>query len=258
MEVQSKVLTGKVAVVTGAPRSIGHGIASQLGELGADVVVHYHSRKEEAERTVQSLTSRGVRAVAVAGDLTDSTKVRSVFNQAVAAFGGIDIVVANAGATTALTPVADITDDQFDLMLSVNTRAVFYVLREATRRVRDGGRIINITSSSAKFTPAGFAAYAASKAGANVVVKVLATELGARGITANSVMSGPVEAGFLDPSSEVVAAAPVGMLDSIAAAAPAGRLGRPEDIASVVAFLATPAAGWVNGQIILVNNGAAI
>lgn len=108
------------------------------------------------------------------------------------------------------------------------------------------------------FSPAGFGAYATSKTGANTTVRVLANELGGRGITANSVMSGPIASGFLDPSSAVVQNAPAGTLDAMAAAAPAGRLGLPGDIAAVAAFLATDEAGWVNGQILLTNNGATI
>ena len=251
-------LNGKVAIVTGAPRSIGRAIAQALTADGASVVVHYRSRRDEAEDTVASLRSRGAHALAVRADLTESSEVSALFAATTAHFGGVDIVVANAGVTAPLTPLADVTTEEFDRLLAVNTRSVFFVLREAARTIRDGGRIINITSSTVKFTPAGFSAYATTKAGANVTVGVLANELGNRGITVNSIMVGPVAAGFLAVDSEVVAGAPTGMMESLAAAAPMRRLGHPSDIAGIAAFLATPAAGWVNGQILLANNGGSI
>lgn len=197
-------LHGKVALVTGAPRSIGRAIAESLSDDGASVVVHYRSRRDEAEATVAALRGRGAEAIALGGDLGDSKNVVALLAEARAKLGGIDIVVANAGVTSPLSPVAEISDDTFERVLSANTRATFYVLREAARTVRDGGRIINISSSSARFTLAGFGAYATSKAAANVTIGVLANELGPRGITANSIMAGPIDAGFLDPSGDAV------------------------------------------------------
>lgn len=248
-------LRGKVALVTGAPRSIGRAIAQSLADDGARVVVHYRNRRDEADAAVAALRERGAEAIALGGDLSDSATVVALFAETQAAFGGIDIVVANAGATTALSPVADISDEDFDRLLSANTRATFYVLRQAARTVRDGGRIINISSSSVRFTPAGFGAYATSKTGANTTIGVLANELGARGITANSIMAGPIAAGFLDPSNEAVRNAPTGMMEAMAAVAPAGRMGRPSDIGPIAAFLASSEAGWINGQVILANDG---
>lgn len=251
-------LTGKVAIVTGAPRSIGRAIAQSLADEGAAVAVHYRSRREEAEATVADLQARGAQAVAIGGDLSDSSNVRELFSQTQQAFGGVDIVMANAGATTDPGPVAAITDETFEHLLSANTRATFFVLREAARVIRDGGRIINVSSSSVHFSRAGFGAYATSKTGANTTIRILAAELGNRGITANTVMAGPIAAGFLDPSSAVVQNAPAGALEELAASAPTGRLGLPGDIAGVAAFLAGPEAGWVTGQIILTNGGATV
>ena len=132
----------------------------------------------------------------------------ALFDETRTHFGGVDIVVANAGTTAPLTPVADISDKLFDSLLNANTRATFYVLRQAARAVRDGGRIINISSSSVRFPAAGFAAYATSKSGALTTIGILATELGAREITANSIMAGVIAAGFLDPSGDLVSSAP--------------------------------------------------
>ena len=207
---------------------------------------------------MEALRSSGAEALAIGGDLSDSNAVAALFDQTRTQFGGVDIVVANAGATAPLTPVAEISDELFDSLLNADTRATFYVLRAAARAVRDGGRIINISSSSARFPAPGFAAYATSKSGALTTIGILATELGGRGITANSIMAGVIAAGFLDPSGDLVASAPKGMIDALAAAAPSGRMGRPSDIAAIAAFLATPEAGWINGQTILANNGAAV
>ena len=251
-------LAGRTAIITGAPRSIGRAIARALAAGGARVVVHHRSRPDEARATVADLQAAGEEAFAVGGDLTDSSAVGALFSAACERFGGVDIVVANAGRTSPVLPVAQIDDALFDTMLDANTRATFYVLREAARTVRDGGRIINISSSSVHFTPAGYAAYSTSKAGALTTTAILAHELGGRGITANSIMAGPIAAGFLDPAGAIVAGAPAGALDALAAAAPAGRLGRPEDIAGLAAFLAGPEAGWINGQTILANNGALV
>ena len=207
---------------------------------------------------MEALRSSGAEAIAIGGDLSDSNDVAALFDQTRTQFGGVDIVVANAGATAPLTPVTEISDELFNSLLNANTRATFYVLRAAARAVRDGGRIINISSSSVRFPATGFAAYATSKSGALTTIGILATELGARGITANSIMAGVIAAGFLDPSGDLVASAPEGMIDALAAAAPSGRMGRPSDIAAIAAFLATPEAGWINGQTILANNGAAV
>ncbi|WP_432825480.1 SDR family oxidoreductase [Dactylosporangium sp. CA-092794] len=251
-------LSGKTAIVTGAARSIGREIALELARQGAAVVVHYRSREQEAGETVKAVAELGGEAVAVPGDLSDSSAVTSLFERAFAEFGGVDIVVANAGATTPMTAVADVSDETYRQMTANNTLATFWVLRAAARTVRDGGRIINIGSSSGHFAAAGFAIYASTKAAAVVTTRVLASELGPRGITANTVIVGPVGTGFLAADAPGVVAAPPGALEQMATLIPTGRLGLPSDIAPVVAFLATPAAGWVNGQSFLVNNGAPI
>jgi len=250
-------LRGKTAIVTGAPRSIGAAVAAALAAEGANVVVHYFNRPEEADHTAVELRSAGGSAITLGGDLSHSGEVKALFEQAAEHFGGVDIVVANAGATSAPSSVAEISDELFERLLNADTRATFNVLRAAARVIRDGGRIINISSSSVRFEPAGFAAYSTSKAGALTTIGILAKELGARGITANSIMAGPIGAGFLDPASEIVKNA-ADAVDDLAAAAPAGRLGQPDDIAPIALFLASPESGWVNGQTILANNGALV
>ncbi len=251
-------LTGKTALVTGAPRSIGRAAAEALAALGANIAVHFRSRQDEADATVADLRAAGANAVALGADLSDPAQITALFDKVEREFGGLDIVVANAGVTSPPAPLAQMTDEEFDRVFAVNTRSVFFVLREAARRLRDGGRIINVGSSSAHFALEGFSVYAGSKTAPLTAVRILAKELGPRQITANTVVVGPIADGFLAADSDFMRGAPDGMLDQLAAAAPAKRLGAPGDIGSVIAFLATSQASWVNGQEILVNGGASV
>ncbi|UAK31286.1 SDR family oxidoreductase [Nocardia asteroides] len=246
-------LAGKVALVTGAPRSIGRAIAGALASDGAHIVLHYRTREREAHDAAQAIRQKGVDVVAFSGDLRSSSNVTELFDAAEEHFGRIDIVVANAGATSQLQPVAEISDAEFDRMLDINTRAVFYVLREAARRIADGGRIINIGSSSVDSAGAGFGAYATSKNGPTATIRTLAKELAARGITANTILAGAVNDGFLAVDSEVLSPE---LMNHVAASAPAGRLGAPDDIGAVARFLAQPEAAWMNGQSVTVNGGS--
>lgn len=252
-------LAHRVALVTGAGRSIGRSVAISLARGGADVAIHYRSRPSEAQELANELVELfGVRSVALPADLSVAGQVEQLFESVEQALGGIDIVVANAGSTAPMGPVADLSDDAFSDLISSNVWGTFHTLRGAARRVRDGGRIVTISSSSVRFAPAGFGAYASSKASGLVLTEVLAKELGHRGVTSNAVMAGPTASGFLDPASPAVQAAPPDTLESLAKAAPMGRLAEPEDIASVVTFLASQSSGWVNGQVILVNNGGSV
>ena len=252
----SKSLAGRTALITGAPRSIGRAITEALARDGANIVAHYRSREEEATELAELLESRGTAVLCVQADLTDPGAITHLFAAATERFGAVDVVVANAGRSGNNKPVAEITDEEYDGLQAVNARAVFMVLREAAARVRDGGRIINISSTTTAYPQAGYAMYGASKAGANVIIRILAAELGARGITSNSLIVGPIAAGFLGDDSAFDAEASV--LEELAAASPAGRLGTPDDVAVVAAFLARPEANWINGQLLTVNGGAAV
>jgi 3-oxoacyl-[acyl-carrier protein] reductase len=195
-----------------------------------------------ALQLAELLASRGSQVLSVPGDLTEPETVGQLFDAAVERFGGIDIVIANAGRSGANKPVADITDEEYDGLQAVNNRAVFMVLREASRRIRDGGHIINISSSSTAYPQAGYAMYAASKVSSNMIVRILAAELGPRDITSNSLIVGPIAAGFLSGDGAFDADGDV--LDRLAKSSPAGRLGTPDDVAAVAAFLARPEASW--------------
>lgn len=244
-------LAAKVALVTGASGGIGQAIARRLANDGAAVVVHYNIRREPADALVAELNTAGSRALATLADLSYADTVASLFAFAEQNFDGIDIVVANAGVSSPRMPLVEVTDEVFERVLTGNTRATFLVLREAARRVQDGGRIIVIGSSTTAHPAAGFGAYAASKASALMLTPILAAELAGCGFTVNMVSAGPNGTGLLDDF-------PLGTKAALAKAGPFGRLGTAEDCTDVVAFLASDDARWLTGQVLIANGGASV
>ena len=244
-------LAGRVAIVTGASRGIGRAIATHLASLGASLVLGYASSSELADALAAELP----RAVAVRADISDEEGVRSLFDAAETAFGGAaHILVANAGLAIQTYPsLATTAAADFDAVFAVNTRGAFLCLREAANRLRQGGggRIVAVSSSLAATLLPGYAAYAASKAAVEAMVRVAAKELGPARVTVNCVAPGPVatELFFQGKSEEAV--------ERFRAGHPMGRLGEVDDIVPAVGFLCTDAAEWVNGQIIRVNGGIA-
>lgn len=238
----------RVAIVTGASRCIGAAMAQRLAHDGFAVVVNYARGREEAEQVTAAIEREGDRAVAVQADIGEASAVVSLFDAAEQAFGGVDVLVNNAG-TMKLGALAEVADADFDRQVALNLGGVFRGMREAARRLRDGGRIISFSSSVVGLYQPGYGVYAASKAAVEAMTHILAKELGPRGITVNAVAPGPVETQFfLAGKSEDQVRAITGMN-------PLRRLGQPEDIARVVAFLASPEGGWVNGQVIRANGG---
>jgi 3-oxoacyl-[acyl-carrier protein] reductase len=238
----------KIAIVTGASKGIGAAIAKRLAADGAAIVVNYASNAAAANGVVSDIEQAGGRAIAVKADISDPTAARALFDAATEAFGGVDILVNNAGTMDVL-PIADTGDDVFDRHVATNLAGVFRGMREAARRLRDGGRIISFSSSVVGLYQPGYGVYAATKAAVEAMTHILAKELGPRGISVNAVAPGPVATDlFLTGKSDELVA-------TIARANPFGRLGTPEDIAHVVAFLAGPDGGWVNGQILRANGG---
>ncbi|KAG0541776.1 hypothetical protein BDA96_02G046600 [Sorghum bicolor] len=243
-------LAGRVAIVTGASRGIGRAIAAHLSSLGASVVLGYASRADEADALAASLP----RAVAVRADVSDEAGVRSLFDAAESAFGvgGAHILVANAGVNDDTYPaVADTTTEAFDRVVAVNLRGAFLCLREAANRVPrgGGGRIVAVTSSVVGSLPPGYAAYTASKAAVEALVRTMAKELRGTRVTANCVAPGATASDmFFKGKSE-------DMVRRAVEICPMERLGEPGDIAPVVGFLCTDAAEWVNGQVIRANGG---
>ena len=211
--------------------------------------MHYHGRRAEASAVVDRIVAPGVDAIAVQADLREPGAAQGPIDAADKRWGRVDVVVAHAGVPNPDVDVLHSTDEDFELVLDTNTRAVYSVLRAAAHALTPNGRLINIGSSSTLYPAPERALYAASKAGPLVLTRALATSLAPRGATANSVIVGPIGDGFL-------AGRDADQLQTLALQSPFGRLGTADDIAGVVAFLASDAARWITGQDILVNGGA--
>jgi len=238
----------KVALVTGASRGIGAAIAQRLAKDGFTVIVNYSRGAAEADAVVQKIEQAGGRAVSAQADISDSAAVAKMFASAEQAFGGIDVLVNNAGTMT-LSTIADTDDASFDRVIDVNLKGTFNTLREAAKSLRNGGRIVNFSTSVVGLYQPMYGVYAASKAAVEAMSHVLTKELRGRQITVNSVAPGPTATDlFFNGKSEQ-------LIDTLAKMAPLERLGQPEDIAAVVAFLAGPDGAWINGQTLRANGG---
>jgi 3-oxoacyl-[acyl-carrier protein] reductase len=238
----------KVAIVTGASRGIGRAIALRLARDGLAVVVNYAGNRAEAESAVGEIVAAGGQAVAVQADVARPEAVARLFGEAEAAFGGVDVLV-NAAGVMRTVPIAETDDAVYDRTFAVNTKGTFNTLREAARRLRGGGRVVNVSTSVLGLALPGYGAYVASKAAVEALTRVFANELRGRGVSVNAVAPGPTATAlFLEGKSQEV-------IDRMAKLPPLERLGRPEDTAAVVAFLVGPEGGWVNGQIVRVNGG---
>jgi 3-oxoacyl-[acyl-carrier protein] reductase len=245
-------LAGKAAIVTGGSRGIGRAIAERLGADGAGVVVGYRTEETAAEKVVAAIREQGPQAVAVKADVSQTEDVRKLFNIGVDIFGALDILVNNAGlAIPHRPPVADVTDEEYDRLFAVNARGTFMALREAARRLADGGRVINLASTVNAMALPGYSVYAGTKAAVEMFTKIFAKELEGKGVTVNAVAPGPVETELFNEGKTEADK------KRMAEMCPLKRLGRPRDIARVVAFLAGPEGGWINGQILLANGGIA-
>jgi 3-oxoacyl-[acyl-carrier protein] reductase len=239
---------GRTAIVTGASRGIGAAVAERLARDGFAVVINYAGDPAPADALVQRIEEGRGHALAAQADVSDPDGVRRLFDAAEAAFGGVDVLVNNAGIMT-LANVADTEDAAFDRLVAVNLKGTFNTLREAASRLRQGGQIINLSSSVVRLLQPSYAVYAATKAGVEAMTSVLAKELRGRNITVNAIAPGPTATDlFLHGKPQEV-------VDHLAALAPLERLGRPEDIAAAVAFLAGPDGAWINGQTLRANGG---
>jgi 3-oxoacyl-[acyl-carrier protein] reductase len=238
----------KVAIVTGASRGIGAAIAARLADDGFTVVINYAGSTDEAEKLVGEIEAKGGHAISAQADVSDPAVVARMFDAAQAAFGGVDVLVNNAGIMR-LASIADSDDTLFDSQIAINLKGCFNTLREASKRLREGGRIINLSSSVVGLYQPTYAVYAATKAGVEAMTHVLSKELRGRNITVNAIAPGPTATAlFLDGKPQEV-------IDHLSKLAPLERLGQPEDIAAAVAFLAGPDGGWINGQVLRANGG---
>ena len=243
----ARPLAGKVAVVTAASRGIGRGIAERLGAGGADVVVNWHTSETAAAEVVAGIESSGSRAVAVQADLGAPGAVDRIFDRAVDEFGAVDILVNNAGISLS-APTADLDESDLDRLLAVNVKGSFRAMQLAARHLRDGGRVVNISTGYTRSAYPNVGAYAGTKAAVEQMGLSLAKELAPRGITVNAVLPGLVDTDGISPDVRL-------RIDEFVAMTPLGRLGRPEDIADIVAFLVSDHARWVTGQAIVAAGG---
>lgn len=247
-DMTSMPLTGKVALVTGAGRGIGKQIALRLAAEGASVVVHFSGSEAGAATTVDEIVAGGGQAVRVRADISRQSEVESLFSDIDRHFQRLDIVVNSAGVSGGGS-LADLDDGQLEWMLGVNLRGPLYIASQAARRLGDGGRIINLSSSLGEFPMAGSGIYSATKVAIKSFTESWAKELGRQGVTVNTVIPGATAPGMMDK-------APAETRRFFEEASPFGRIGTAGEIAAVVAFLASPQASWVSGAHILANGAA--
>ena len=241
-------LQGKVALVTGSARGIGAEIALTLAKAGAKVIVNYAQNQAAADRVYAAITEAGGECLAVQADVSDPAAVRQLFAAAIERFQQIDILVNNAGVLV-FKEIAEISDDEFDRIVDINLKSVFYTLREAAAKLADHGRIVTVSSTVTRLMLPKYGAYAATKAAVEQLTRIFARGAGKRGITANIVSPGPVDT-ELFRSGKTPAD-----IERMAAMAALGRLGATDDIAQVVLFLVSDEARWITGQNIGVNGG---
>ncbi|WP_373545800.1 SDR family oxidoreductase [Chamaesiphon sp.] len=239
-------LTGKVAIVTASSRGIGRSIALRLGKDGAAVAVNYVASPEKAEVVVQEIIASGGRAIAIQGSVANKADVTRLFDETEQKLGAIDIVVNVAGAA-AYKLHTDVTDEDFDKVFAVNARGAMYMLQAAANRVKDGGRIVQFSTGATMLPILTGGLYAASKAAGERFAFALAKEIGHRQVTVNVVSPGVTDTDGLIMPKEA--------LDHLIGQTPLGRLGQPQDIADVVAFLVGDDAHWMTGQNLQVNGG---
>lgn len=238
----------KVAVVTGASRGIGAAIARRLAQDGFAVALNYAASAAPAEALANGIAGAGGDAFAVRADVTDPESVKGLFDLVEARYGGVDVLVNNAGLMK-LAALAAADDALIESQLAVNLKGSIYTMREAARRLRSGGRIINLSSSVVGLYQPTYGVYAGTKAAIEALTRVLSKELRGRNITVNAVAPGPTATELFFEGK------PQATIEALAKLAPLERLGQPEDIARVVSFLAGADGAWINGQVIRANGG---
>ena len=241
-------LKGKVAVVTGASRGIGRGIAERLAKDGATIVVNYTKRAGEAEKVVSGIKGQGGNALAVQADVSKVEDIKRLFQETKKVYGRLDILVNNAGIFWA-KPILETTEEEYDQMFAVNAKGQFFALQEAAKHMAEGGRIVNISTGGTKLAFPGISVYGGSKSALEFFTKVAAKELGPKQITVNTVSPGYTETDMLsDPQFRTIGIQ----------ASPLGRLGTPADIAQVVSFIVSDDGGWITGDTIQAGGGVAM
>ena len=245
-------LADKVALVTGASRGIGRAIAERLARDGAAVVVNCSSSLKQAEEVVADIVNDGGSAITLLANIGNIPDVRQLFKNTVNHFGQLDILVNNAAIIDPIKPAIDVTEEEYDLAFGINTRGAFFAMQEAAKVLPEGGRIINISTMGTAMGLAHHGMYVASKAAVEQFTAVLASELAPKGITVNGVLPGPIETAML---GHLFDENPDGFEEMFVQRTPMGRIGQPQEIADVVAFLASDDARWVTGQNLRVDGG---
>ncbi|EKM98194.1 MULTISPECIES: glucose 1-dehydrogenase [unclassified Acidocella] len=243
-------LTGKVAIVTGASKGIGAAIAKTLAAQGAAIVVNYSSSKAGAEQVVEAITGTGGKAVAVQGDVSKAADTKAIVDAAISNFGRLDILVNNSGVYE-FGALETVTETQFHKMFDINVLGLLLVTQAAAPHLGEGASIINIGSGVTVITPPQTAVYTASKGAVDAITGVLARELGPRKIRVNTVSPSLTETEGTHSAGMIASEFEAGII----AQTPLGRLGQPQDIADVVAFIASDDARWLTGERILAGGG---
>ncbi|MEG4217362.1 SDR family oxidoreductase [Microcoleus sp. Pol14C6] len=243
-------LAGKVAIVTGASRGIGRAIALRLSEEGASVVVNYARGSEQAKEVVSAIEAAGGKALAVQADVSKTAEIRDLFDRTLETYAQVDILVNNAG-TMINKPVAEVTEAEFDNLFAINVKGTFFACQEAAKRMAEGGRIVNFSSSTTVMLLPTYGAYVATKGAVEQLTRSLAKELGDRQITVNVISPGPTDTELFNVGKTAE------QIQRFTQMAALGRLGKVEDIADVTAFLCSEEARWITGQNIRVNGGIA-
>jgi 3-oxoacyl-[acyl-carrier protein] reductase len=242
--------TDQVAIVTGSSRGIGAAVAKRLAADGLAIIVNYAGRSSDANKVVEEIQAAGGRAAAIRADVAVPAEVAAMFDQAISLFGGVDVLINNAGIMQpGMTTLADTDDDLFDRLVAINLKGTFNTMRIPATKLRQGGRIVNFSSSVKALALPGYSVYAATKAAVETMTNIFAKELRGRNITVNAVAPGPTATDLFlkDKTPEQIA--------HLAKLAPMERLARPDDISAAVSFLVGPDGSWVDGQTLRVNGG---
>jgi 3-oxoacyl-[acyl-carrier protein] reductase len=237
-------LEGKIGLVTGGSRGIGRAVAERLAANGASVVINYARSPQAAQEVMKNILATGGRAITVQADISKPAEVRRLFNEAEKAMGHLDIVIANAGVVLE-KPLIESTEEDYDSVFNINTKGVFFTLQEASRRVRDGGRIVAVSTGGTKMPFANLSLYLGSKGAIEQFVRSLSRELGSRNVTVNILSPGFTDTDMLLEQYRAYGAS----------LSPFNRVGAAKEVADVAAFLASDAAGWVTGQNLQAGGG---
>ncbi len=244
-------LSNKVALITGSAKGIGKAIAKRYAGLGADIVINYTKDETAANNTVSEIEKLGRKATAVQCDVANTTDIKRLFETAKEAFGKIDIVVVNAGVELVGVPVANFTEAQYDQLFNINTKGAFFTMQYAANYVADKGRIIYISSSTSGYPRPGYALHGGSKVAPEYLVRVLAQELGKRGITVNSILPTATQGAGVNTDIKDE----VRIQKFIDEFCPMGRLAEVEDVANAAEFFAGGLSSFVSGQQLLLSGG---